>query len=383
MSMLSVNEFGQLVLVHLFQSQNYTGNIALSGQSFYIMLSIITAGVGERTRHKLSRLLHHDVHKLYSEKSWKGTEVGTILSQMSEVIKSTMTTKSAIFHSFSIRPRFMNGSKQLTDIEYHRCDLLSTEKVTNKINRWVLKNTEPTINGLYQDELENDTNMILITIMHFYSEWLVPFDPMKTKTETFTNNEGKELYVSMMNQMESYKIHTDYHNNFSIIIIPMKQNGMYATILLPDRGCQIQQTVRSFRWDYIPNYFHNAPTYDVELKIPKFKITTHNHFVNTLIDLNASEIFDPEKADLILTTRKNAAIKDLLQLTAVVVNEFGTWYPNIHEQKNFFKTKPESRSAKRPNRYQFFLDRPFLFLIYSSYSSKVVLSVIVNQPNYY
>ncbi|KII75067.1 Protein Z-dependent protease inhibitor [Thelohanellus kitauei] len=354
MSIFNVNQFGHAILNHLAQSQNNTGNIAFSGQSLYILISIINAGLGRRTQTILSRLIYFYAFELQSTTSWEDTVVGMILSRMDQEIRSMMTTKSAIFHTFQIRDRFVYGSKKLTDIEYHKCNSSNTEKMTRKINQWARKYTRGSVNNLYQHPLDKDTNMIVISTVYYFADWLVPFSPIKTKSEIFTDDTGEEFYVAMMEQFGSFKIYAAFNTNFSIIFIPMVKIGLYAAVVLPDLAHSIQETLANLK-----------------LKLPKFKITTKNRFINTLIHFNVSELFDSKKADFGFMTMENVSISDLMQLTTVVVDEFSTG-DEIEDEPAGFGTVPV---------VEYFVDRPFLFLIYSTNSIDIPLSIVVTNPN--
>ncbi|KII75068.1 Glia-derived nexin [Thelohanellus kitauei] len=371
MSNYSVYEFGQAALSHLFVSQNHTGNIAFSAPSLYIIMSIINAGLGGRTRSKISQFLYQDVYELQYTSSWSYKVIGYILSRMDEVIKSTTTMKSAIFHSFDINRSFVNRSKELIDIEYHKCDFSNREKITRKINTWAMKNTRRLVHNLYRYPVDKGTKMIVLTTLYFFADWLFPFDPMNTKYEIFTDNMGRDLNVNMMSQIGSYRIYGDLGDPYTMIFIPLIKISLYATIVLPDRGSSTKDILTHLKWDNIQDYFHESLIFNVELKLPKFKITTKNRLINTLIHLNVSELFDPYMADFGFTTSKNISINDLMQITTVIVDELSRG----------IQTNDETQHYRTKNHVNFYVDRPFLFLVYSLESTHVVLSVLVNNPN--
>ncbi|KII75069.1 Glia-derived nexin [Thelohanellus kitauei] len=365
-------------MTHLVHSQNYTGNIAFSGPSLYIMMSIIYAGLKGPIRTKLARLLGYDFYGIQYMESWSLTGIGYRLSRLEHAIQSKISMKSAIIYSFNISSIFVNNSGEVVDLEYQEWNFSNTEKMTRKINQWARKNTRGSIHDLYRRPLDKDTKMILITSLYMFADWWVPFDPMKTRYEIFTDDTGKKFDVKMMKQIGSYKIKTDVINNFSIIFIPMIKGGLYASIVLPRIGHPIQDTLKYLKvkhickeWDNIQRHFITAGTYDAVLKLPKFKIITENRFINTFIHLNVSELFEPGMADFGFTTSPNVFINDFMQLTTIVVDEFSTGL-NI---------KDEPELSTRFTRNKFYVDRSFLFLIYSSYSTEVLLSVTVTNPN--
>ncbi|KII75071.1 Protein Z-dependent protease inhibitor [Thelohanellus kitauei] len=371
MSISRVNAFGQIVLDHLFQSQNYTGNIAFSSPSLYVMMSIISAGLGKTTRPIISRLLGFDAYEFQYTPLWSNTGVGFLLSRIDAEIKSTITAESVMFHSFNISSRFMSGSENLIGLKYHKCNFFNIEKMTRKINIWAGKNTRGSIPNLYRHPLDNDTNMIVITTLYFFVDWLTPFNSQKTRNEKFTDDEGQELNVRMMKQVKSYKIKMDRFHNISVIFIPMAKSGLYATIVLPRVGNSIKEVQKRIKWNKFRSYYTRAVNYYAELKLPRFKIITKNKLIKTFMHLNASELFDPRVADFDFTTSKNVSINDWMQLTTVVVDELST-APNIED---------EPERSRRSVPYKFHVDRPFLFMLYSSHSAEVLLSVLVTNPN--
>ncbi|KII75070.1 Alpha-1-antitrypsin [Thelohanellus kitauei] len=247
MSIFSVNEFGQTILSNLFQSKNYTGNIAFSSPSLFVVMSIIKAALGRQTISKLSHILYYDVNELQKSESWCKTSVGKKLSQMYSEIKSTTTTKSIIFHSFKIIPSFVKSSQELIDIHYHKCDVVRKARMARIINEWVGKNTRRVFINLYRHPLDSKTKMIIITTLYFFTDWINPFDPRKTRTENFTDDTGQKFNVNMMRQTGLYKIYPDPINNLSIIFIPLVKSDLSAVVVLPSVGYPIQDMVRGFK----------------------------------------------------------------------------------------------------------------------------------------
>ncbi|KII68531.1 Serpin B7 [Thelohanellus kitauei] len=111
----------------------------------------------------------------------------------------------------------------------------------------------------------------------------------------------------------------------------------------------------------------------VHLKLPKFQILSQKDLVNTFKHFGVADIFDRKTSDFQVMTNHTGFIGNLIHISHIVIDEVGA-PTNAATDAMVEKTLSEAD--------EFYVTRPFMFLVSSFRTHNVIVSAIVTNPNY-
>ncbi len=237
-----------------------------------------------------------------------------------------------------------------------------SEDARNKINKWVEDRTENKIKDLLKPEMVNVlTRLILTNAIYFLSEWSKKFKKHNTNEESFTLINGQKVKVPMMYQKE---MHIYYENqDFEALELTYFRDELSMGIILPKKVDGIIEIEKSITSENLTGWIRPKLFQEVEVYLPKFKITSEFKLAETLKEMGIVDAFDQDKADFTGIAPKdpnlNLFISEVVHKTYVDVNEEGTEAAAATAAVMLLGAAPEE---PRPTPI-FRVDHPFLFFI--------------------
>ncbi|MHC4989294.1 MAG: serpin family protein [Planctomycetota bacterium] len=230
-----------------------------------------------------------------------------------------------------------------------------TEKSRQKINRWVEDKTNDKIKNLIpKGALNALTRLVLTNAIYFKGDWAEQFDKDDTQDEDFFVSADKTVKAPLMYQKEDFKYgQTD---TLQLLELPYKGDDLSMLILLPRRldseGNAIPSTLPSIEVirgrnqetlkpkttsfslskvedqltaENLAEWQKKMRKQEVEVFLPKFKMTSQFGLSETLAKMGMPDAFDSLKADFSgMTGNKDLFISAVLHKAFVEVNEEGT-----------------------------------------------------------
>ncbi|KII65191.1 Glia-derived nexin [Thelohanellus kitauei] len=227
-----------------------------------------------------------------------------------------------------------------------------------------------TINIFDESRLSPNT-VIFLSTLWFRTDWTTNFNREHTQQDTFYNDKGQELIVSMMNRESLDGIFDCPDHNFRIIFSSLTTPNMFSAIVLPRDENTVHDVLKNFKINELKTYFDQSKLKYVKLKLPKFTIRAKNDFENILMNFGITDIFDQTSADFGRMTSQNVFIGSLVQVSNMVIDEGDMVKTDSNPQMQKSNSEP----------YHFFVTRPFLVFIYSSAEKAVIISAVVTHPN--
>ncbi|KII67484.1 hypothetical protein RF11_04723 [Thelohanellus kitauei] len=108
MSAKAVNNFTSNIMVHLYASQNATGNMAFSGVGLYILMGTINTELVGRSHYQLSRFLEDGFERNDNE-SVKNSKSANKIRILRYVLERLSLRNSAMFHSCYLYDQFQGN----------------------------------------------------------------------------------------------------------------------------------------------------------------------------------------------------------------------------------------------------------------------------------
>lgn len=238
---------------------------------------------------------------------------------------------------------------------------------------WLNKQT----GGLLEQAVEQlpgmtpQTTLAMASTIYYKAAWEIDFHPLSNTTEIFHSPSG-DKQCEFMNQHNSGTYY--YGDNFAAVSKEMQNYGnMY--FILPDEGVSVNSLLESGEaLEFITAAkadYNQANGVTINFKVPKFDVTSSLQLSNALSKLGVTDIFT-DKADLSNITGAFSYVDSIDHSARVKIDEEGC-------EAAAFTVIKDAGSAMPKDEVDFFLDRPFIFVISSPIDTPLFIGV-VNNP---
>ena len=142
------------------------------------------------------------------------------------------------------------------------------------INDWVKFRTKENIKEIVSsDELNMNTQLILVNAIYFKGFWKSPFDKICTKQETFRMTDGKTKVVKMMNTLHVMHYARLEEIQSFVVELPYGHGRFVMYVIVPDRGCGLNKVEQSFEnFDLLDEFKTKSETAWLDFSLPRFSI---------------------------------------------------------------------------------------------------------------
>jgi len=198
-----------------------------------------------------------------------------------------------------------------------------TEAARQTINHWVEEKTNDKIQDLLKPGvLNSDTRLVLTNAIYFKSAWLHSFTKEATKPGPFTGLDGKKAEVPLMHQTERFSyVNAD---GVQIVELPYDRNALSMVILLPDKTDGLADLEQQISAEKLAAWRGKMKRRQVELSMPKFKMTREFALKDVLSSLGMVDAFTTAADFSGMDGSKKLSIQHVIHKAFVDVNEEGT-----------------------------------------------------------
>ena len=262
---------------------------------------------------------------------------------------------------------------------------MGSPELNNALQTWLNEQT----GGLLEEQISEETLdprtvLALTASLYYRAKWGFAFDPAETRPGTF-HAPGGDIEQDFMHQQDT----CDYwwFDQFSAIQKPLDNDGGSMWLLLPDEGVSPEELLK----DPIVMEFATAPWETrmdcwgdahskyliVNLALPKFDVSGTMDLKASMESLGVTQVFDPEHADFSPTTDEKSVqplyLSQATHTVRVAADEEGI------TAAAYTKMALEGAGEPPTEEVDFTLDRPFLFVLTSSWGIPLFAG-IVNEP---
>ncbi|XP_028164031.1 serine protease inhibitor 77Ba-like [Ostrinia furnacalis] len=362
-------------LVHHTQLQK-EGHVVISPFGIWTLMSAVALGATGNSYNQLARtfILPKDKRTLVS-----GYKELTSVVLNPSTTGVTLTSKNFVFldSNFKVYPEFERSMRQdfnstVTVLNFQ--DPNSANIANNEIER-----TGANVKNVLHSEDFEESRMILTNVISFKGLWSSPFNASDTKEEVFYD-EGKNVIgrVNMMSQksmfafsnirsMEAFALEIPYGNDkkYSMLfILPypnVKVTDAYKNLAktsLKDIFGQLEQDVEEFGEE------------EIDVKIPRFKISTNLVMNKPLNDMGVFDIFQPNLANFGRVSAEDIFVSAIVHKADIEVTESGTVASAVTEA--FF--------ADRISSPTFHANKPFIYFLMEKTTMTMIFGGIYSKP---
>jgi serpin B len=230
----------------------------------------------------------------------------------------------------------------------------ATEEARQTINAWVEKQTKDKIKELIETGVVNpDTRLVLTNAIYFKGDWASKFKKDATKDEPFLTG-SNPVKVPMMQQKARFGYLDG--GTFQALEMPYAGKELSMVIFLPKKADGLADFEQSLTAHKLTGWLGKLQQREVNVALPRFKMTSEFRLDQTLMALGMSDAFDLLVADLSgINGKKGLFIGAAVHQAFVEVNEEGT------EAAAATAVGIQATSLQLP--VQFKADHPFFFVI--------------------
>jgi serpin B len=272
---------------------------------------------------------------------------------------------------------FLPDFVRLTETDYHagleEIDFTKDpEAARQAINSWVEKQTQDKIKDLLpQGIVTPTTRLVLTNAIYFKAAWARAFEEKATKAGDFTLAGGKKVQVPLMHG--KVRARFGQEEGFAVLILPYDQQSTSMILLLPKDPPGLPALEKQVSDTNLKKWLGKASDHEVDVTLPKFKVTTQFVLNDALSELGMRDAFDMNKADFSgMATREKLFISAVVHKAFVDVNEKGT------EAAAATGVVIEPRS--QPEVATFVADHPFVFLIHDHATGSILFMGRLADP---
>ncbi len=309
------------------------------------MGTVLTGSLGE-TREEISRALSLD--ESVEDKIEANNKVG---------LGSDIYICNGIFAQINnnISVEFIKNVEKCKGY-YKSIDFGEDNLSTRVINELISLKTNYKINHfIHNENMDEDTRLIVTNAIHFKSYWNKPFNKDNTNYLEFHGMKVKSR-VGMMRQTNDFPIARYRH--FDVLFMPYINDFVCFVIVLPHDLRGLPNIENNLDLDKI---LTNSNVERVSLMIPRFNIEAKSKLTDAFQKMGIIKAFsDSAEFDII----DNCKISEIIHKTLVNVTEEGTDYSAA---KPIGSSYTGSRDA-----YVFNVDHPFAFFVINNRTSDIL-----------
>lgn len=362
----------------LYHTQLETdGHVVISPFGIWTLMTGVTLGASGNSRKQLSRALllpsnDNSVINGYTNLT------KTVLDPRTEGVK--LKSKNFVFldKGFNINSDF---KKLLTnDFDSKVMSLDFKDPTAASVANALIENSGATVSNVLRSDDFAVSRMILTNVISFKGFWALPFNASDTKVEPFYNENKIEIgSVKMMYQRAPFPFSNVQSLQAHVLELPYGNDNKYSMlIILPYPRVKVNDVYRRLSKVSLSDIFKRLEKdiedfglEEVDVKLPRFKISTNVVLNSPLIKMGVHDIFSSRDAKFEKITREEIFISAIVHKADIEVTEAGT----------VASAETSAYFADRITTPQFNANRPFIYFVLEKSTTTVIFSGIYSKPS--
>lgn len=223
-----------------------------------------------------------------------------------------------------------------------------------------------------------NVNIFSFTVDDHFSTDQILFNNSLAFREKFSIDSGGEVDANMMTQTSYFAYSKNARLQIESLSIPYGGDDYAMLIILPNVNQKLKDLVNKLTNEDYQQVIKNTSqlTY-VGVKIPRLKFKWQKSINEQIKQLGIKDIF--QKANLgNMILNQNLAVSEVTHSTEIEVHESGT----VASAATVVVVNGTLAAYKpKPQPIKFYVNRPFLFLIYDHETNLILFTGLVQKPN--
>jgi serpin B len=378
---LSKDRSGTRFALDLYsQLSSQKGNLFFSPFSIYSALAMTYGGAAGETARQMAQVLRIDtsapaLHAALGRSMLALNEGGKRGGYSLSIANALWAQRGAgLLASFVelVRKTYNAGIEQ---VDFNQ----DAEGVRGLINSWVEKKTAHKIQDLIAPGILTAlTRLVLVNAVYFKASWEIPFKERWTQTESFKVTLGAEVKAPLMSNTDVFDYFED--QNLQVLSMSYKDSDLSMVAVLPRKTDGLPKLEKTLSTEIVETWLRSLRPREVEVYLPKFKMTQAFSLSNLLKAMGMKDAFDESAADFSGMNGRRPPDEEALHVSEVLhkafveVNEWGT------EAAAASAIAMMKTGGMPPPPPVFRADHPFLFLIRDDKSGSILFLGRVTDP---
>lgn len=295
-------------------------NLFVSPLSASLCLSMIANGASGNTLTEMTDVLGFSDYSLEEMNSYHKKLVEALLN-LDNTTQLGVANSIWIKQGFKVYDDFVNVNRTMYDAQVQELDFASP-RAKDIINNWCAEKTHNCIKEILK-EIPEEARLYLLNALYFKGTWKKQFHKSETKAGRFTNEDGSQSTVQMMNMSEEY---FNYATNeyFSMAEFPYGNEAFSMVVLLPANGKALDDCLPQLTDEHWQEWNDALSNAELNVMLPRFELKYDKSLITDMRDMGMKDAFDEELADFSKMSAAQLFIGLLKQCTYVKVDESGT-----------------------------------------------------------
>lgn len=353
-SLLDANtDFAFRFFSQVCNTEDEKPNVFVSPLIASLCLSMITNGASGNTLTEMQDVLGFPASSFsLDDLNNYNQKLTTALLDLDNTTQLGIANSIWVKQGFKVYDSFVNVNKQMYDAQVQELDFTSPT-AKDVINRWCAEQTNDCIKEVIK-VIPANARMYLLNALYFKGIWASQFEKSATRQENFTNSDGTQQKVNMMNQTEMFNY--TKNSTFSIAELPYGNEAFSMVILLPSGGKTLDESLSELTSENWKEWNSNMAGKQLQVKLPRFRVEYDKTLIDDMIAMGMKDAFDGNKADFSKMSAAELYVGILQQFTYINVDEEGTEAAAV-------TVGGMLDSAGLPVTIPFYVDSPFAFMI--------------------
>ena len=266
---------------------------------------------------------------------------------------------------YQLNDNFTSVARQFQS-EVLNVDFAKNDETAKAVNAWVEAQTNNRIKDLVDPStLGPTTRALLVNAIYFKGTWEKKFEPANTVDRDFHVTKDKTIKVPTMSRTAEFLYGESEELDAKLLRLPYTGGESSMLIVLPNQIDGLAALEAKLKDpEALTKATGQMMVYEVDVKLPKFKIETKTNLKEVLMKIDVKQIFDSANAKLshLLKGESDLFVSDAIQKAFIEVNEEGAEAAAANVIQILKGSSPD-HLRMRPRPKIFTANKPFYFEI--------------------
>ncbi len=350
------------------------GNLFFSPYSISGCLAMTCAGARGETASQMVQTLH-----LSSDQAQLASAFGELQRQLNAIEQKQgieLKVANGLWrqqgHPFL--PAFLDVAMTTYEAKLEQVDFRTqAEPARQEVNNWVSQRTKGKITNLLQPGMvDPTTRLILVNAIYFKGQWAHPFNPTNTTHAPFSVTASHRVQAPLMHLKANFRYMEV--EGAQLLELPYAGGDLSMVLLLPKESGGLTALEGLLNQQTLDNWLKRVLNLQVDVFLPKFKLTAQFSLARTLAQMGMRDAFSPAADFSGMDGARDLFISAVVHKAFVDVNEEGT------EAAAATGTTMKLLAVRPQAIPTFRADHPFIFLIRDTHSGSILFLGRVLDP---
>jgi len=357
--------------------QRESGNIFFSPFSISTALAMTYLGARENTATQMETTLKFtglsDVHSTFQNL------IADIEASQNDNLQMSIANRLFGSNTYSFQQTFKDQSETYYSASMEELDFAQDADGSRVyINDWVEEQTNNKIEDLLPPmSIDGSTILVLVNAIYFKGSWKVIFEEQNTQLGNFYLNGSHHVQTHLMNVSAYFHYGEISEWNSKIVKLPYDGEEVSMYVILPNERNGIDQLEQDITVESINTAIETGLNNDeeVEVVLPKFKVTMPTDMVPILQELGMTDIFGNADLSGIGGDPGDLYVSGVFHKAFIEVNEEGT-----EAAAATAVVVAEMAMVNPPEPRKFIADHPFLYFIRDESTGSILFMGKMSNP---